>query len=298
MLADPMTVTLLIKAWTDTHHQHLIAHPPFLHPLALTNPPKPNITSASSSYHSPNSDKSNPQHSPKMSSATFSFSSSTITQCLSEFCGTVPNATPFDLLTALFWTRIARQKTKTRDSDKKIVTCIDMRKRLSAPFPYGYFGNAMYFSDLTVANKDIDSNDVAHVTEQVHRHVAGVKEEEFMSAIGWLESRCAPPFKMHGPELTCVNLEHLIAPTGVNVIESERQPLMYMASFDKDQKPAHVSYQVTNAEGEGLILVMPSPEGLLARRVSVTLPEDEIRTLLEDDVILCLKPTLLLSGRG
>ncbi|KAL9248021.1 hypothetical protein vseg_021387 [Gypsophila vaccaria] len=300
MLADPMTVTLLIKSWTDTHHQLQITHPPFLHPLALSAPPKPKTTP----YRAPKSDKLNPEHTTKMDSATFCFSDSAIRECLSEFCCSVLDATPFDVLIALFWTRIAKLKSKALDSEQKIVICIDMRKRMKAPLPYGYFGNAMYFSDLTIGNEHFDSNDVGHVAEMVHRLVTGVTEEEFMSTIGWLESRkddqgkYAPPFKMYGPELTCVNMEHMFAPKNTHGSESEAQPLMYMASFDKDQTPAHVSYRVTNAEGEGLIFVLPSPDGGLARRVSVTLPEEEIQTLLEDDVILRLKPTLLLSGRG
>ena len=73
--------------------------------------------------------------------------------------------------------------------------------------------------------------------------------------------------------------------------------LIYAATFDKEEKPVHVSCHVGNVEGEGLIVVMPSMEEGLARTVLVTLPEKELAELCEDQAILRLEPTMLLSGK-
>jgi hypothetical protein len=49
--------------------------------------------------------------------------------------------------------------------------------------------------------------------------------------------------------------------------------------------------------GEGLIVVLPSVEEGLARTVIVTLPEEEMPQLCEDQAIQRLQPTMLISGR-
>ncbi|CAO2837070.1 unnamed protein product [Amaranthus hypochondriacus] len=303
MLADPISATLLIKSWAEACHGDVIVHPPFIHPPALNIPPSfANLPKATTHYVAKSS-APNPNPEVKMASATFDFSNSTIKESLAKMCSTLPDATPFDLLTALFWTRIAKlkaQNTQNDDIKQSISICVDMRKRLHASLPYGYFGNALHFSQLTVDSSKIGGGDIGQLAELVHRHVTGVKEEEFWSAVDWLSSRkddqgkFLPPFRMYGPELTCVNMESMIAPIGTH--NSESQPLMYGVEFVKDQKPAHVSYHVENAEGEGLILVMPSPEEGLSRRVTVTLPEKEMENLLQDKIVLSLDPTLLLSG--
>ncbi|KAL2942544.1 Protein ECERIFERUM 2 [Bienertia sinuspersici] len=299
MLGDPISMTLFIKSWAEAYHHEVIVHPPFLNAHALRVPPTfatRTITTSPSQYASKSTTSylNNPKS--KMVSATFNFTNKTMKHHVTKICSTLPNATPFDLLTAVFWTTIAQ--VKANNLKQSISICMDMRKRLHAPLPYGYFGNALHFSKLTVNADKMESGDLGQVAELVHYHVAGLKEEEFWCAIDWLKSRkddqgkFLPPFRMYGPDLTCVNMENMITPIGTHVTAS--QPLMYGVEFVKDQKPAHVSYHVENSEGEGLILVMPSPEEGLARRVTVTLPEAEMEKLLQNEVILSLDPTMLL----
>uniref|UniRef100_A0A7C9EDM1 Shikimate O-hydroxycinnamoyltransferase n=1 Tax=Opuntia streptacantha TaxID=393608 RepID=A0A7C9EDM1_OPUST len=298
MLADPTSATLLIKSWTEALHHEPIAHPPLLHPLALKPPPATTTSITSPVYYAAKSTRSEPKKSPKMASATFCFLDSAIKKSLSEIQSTFPDATPFDLLVALFWTRIARVKRSTWDQTPSMSFCMDIRRRLQDPLPDGFFGNALHFSQLKVGAHELECGDLCNVAELVHCHVAGLDlQDEFWSAVDWLGSRkdghgkFASPFRMYGPELTCVNMEHMIPD------ESESEPFMYMTQFVKGQKPVHVSCHVGNSEGEGLILVLPSPEGGLARRVAVMLPEEEMDRLVEDKVILSLEPTFLLSGR-
>ncbi|CBI34184.3 unnamed protein product, partial [Vitis vinifera] len=59
-----------------------------------------------------------------------------------------PDATPFDLLAALFWTSLAPMKSPAPDHKHSLSICIDFRKLMHAPLPYGYFGNALHFSLL------------------------------------------------------------------------------------------------------------------------------------------------------
>ncbi|GAB2277580.1 hypothetical protein Dimus_012289 [Dionaea muscipula] len=318
LLADPTCATLILKAWTEAHRHEGIAHPPFIHPAALRRtrslPADPEISSKSAMYYESKAKQDQSAcSSVNMATVTFSFSDAVIQHHLSQVHANFPKATPFDLLAALFWTRIVAAAAaspnpiKEKELSRSLSFCIDFRKRLDAPLPYGYFGNALHFSQLTLPREDLDGGDLGHVAELVHRHVSGIEEEEIWSSIDWLYSKkgkYGAPFRMYGPELTCVNMEHMIADAPTSTTGSttggrtKLQPFMYTAMFEEGEKPDHVSYRIGNVEGEGLIIVMPSPEEGMARRVAVTLPENQMAELRKDQVILNLQPKLLLSGGG
>ncbi|XP_059649354.1 protein ECERIFERUM 26-like [Cornus florida] len=301
--ADPTSAALFFKSWTDLNRAEPLAHPPVLiHPPALQAQPSSTTNTESKTYYATKPDLEVSPRSTKMATATFRFSNSTIKQCLAEVHDYCPNATPFDLLAALFWMRVARLNVTKNDGRHALSFSTDFRGLMNAPIPLGFFGNAVHFSLLTLDAETLGRGVLGQVTEIVHRHVVGLEEEEFRSVIDWLESRKGetgeypPPFKMYGPELTCINTEHMIIPSELEE-ENAYRSLLYEAKFEAHEKPVHVSYHVGNVEGEGLIVVLPSPEEGLARTVMVTLPEDQIATLCEDQAILALEPTMLLDGR-
>ncbi|KAH7571917.1 hypothetical protein JRO89_XS04G0166700 [Xanthoceras sorbifolium] len=293
MHADPTSLILLLKSWTEVHRHQPIAYPPFFLPVAPHGArPVPVNHTKSTIYLADKSQAQAP--SVKMASATFKFSDSIIKQCLSEIRhDKCPSATPFDFLAALFWTRVESLKKPKHDCKYTLSICVDFRRLLHEPLPYGYFGNALHFSLLSVDGEEMECGGLGHAAELVNRQVSSLKEEEFWSAIHSLESqkdeggKYAPPCTMYGPELTCVSMEHMIV---------RHQSLIYSTIFDS-VKPIHVSCHMGNVEGEGLILVMPSAEEGLARMVMVTLPEEEIVNLCKDQAILCLEPKLLLAGK-
>ncbi|WRX22888.1 hypothetical protein QQP08_015375 [Theobroma cacao] len=290
MNADLTSLVLFFKTWTEAHRQQAIVYPPVFS-SALHGRAVPVSDSKSAEHYVAKSFVEAP--SVKMASTAFKFSNSVIKKCLSEIHVTCPDATPFDLLAALFWIPVACLNGSKHDHTHSISFCIDFRRLLKEPLSYGYFGNALHFSVLSLGEKDLIPGELGHVAEAVHGHIAGIKEEEILSVVDWLESRkgeggkYAQPFRMYGPELTCVSMEHMI---------NGDQSLMYATMFEDNVRPAHVACHVGNVEGEGLIMVMPSPEGALARTVMVTLPEEEIAKLCEDEAILRLEPTMLLSG--
>lgn len=297
MHADTTSATLLFKSWAEAHLRKPLEDPPFFNPQALRGRPNPNTHAKSIKSHATMSK-------PRLSStATFKFSNSVIQRCLTEVHEDCPNATPFDLLAALFWTRVARLKGLKNDSEHSLSICIDFRRQLQAPaLPFGYFGNALHFSELSLKGGEIEQATLGHVVQSVHSHVLGIEPEEFWTVIDWFEARkgeggeFAPPFRMYGPELTCISLEHMVVTSGV-AGSPTTSSLIYAVTFDKDIKPVHVSYHVGNVEGEGLIVIMPSSEEGLSRTVMVTLPEKELAELCEDQAILRLEPTMLLSGK-
>ncbi|XP_008218251.1 PREDICTED: protein ECERIFERUM 26-like [Prunus mume] len=297
MHADPTCVTLLVKAWAETHRKQAIAHPLLVgESSALGGRPVDQdiikTKSAAAYYEAKSVAAKTPLPEKKMSTATFKFSSAMIEQGLLQIHKTCPEANPFDLLAALFWTSIARLKPPKSATKHSLSICTDSRKKLCSGWHYG---NALHFSMLSVPDVEEveNANGLEHVAEAVHRHVWSQNEEEFWSGVDWFgsqkgeEGKFGAAFRMYGPELTCVSMEHM----------NDKEPLMYAAMFDKDKKPAHVSYRVGNVEGEGFIMVMPASGGGLGRMVMVTLPEEELGQLCVAQPILSLKPTMLLSGK-
>lgn len=281
MHADLTSVTQLIKSWSEIHRSESVTDPPvFDLPTFITQ----------SSFQTTKMDEFFASKtkletcSDKLSTSTFKISDSIIKKCLLKVHEICPNATPFDFLVALFWSTI--MKLKQPKTDQKSISsmkiCIDLRipsnRDKNNPIPYGYFGNAQLFSKLSMnVAKLVSTDNLSHVAKLVHQHVTNIEEENEKS------------FRMYGPELTCVSMEQMIDP-------QTDESLMYAAMFKKDEKPVFVSYHIGNVECEGLVIVMPSPEGGLGRTVMVKLPEKYAAILLEDQEIMALEPVILNSG--
>ncbi|XP_027107393.1 protein ECERIFERUM 2-like [Coffea arabica] len=293
MHADFTSATLLIKSWAEIHRHEPVAHPPIFNLPSVINESAA-YRRSSSMFSETNSEFEIP--SVRMGRATFKFSEAKIRQCLSKVHESCPDATPFDVLAALFWSKITRLKSPACDDDNKcsLSMCIDLRKRERDSIPYGYFGNALHFSKLSVNAEELQSDRLAYIAGLVHQHVGSIRDEEFWANVAWLEShkkeggQYPPPFQLFGCELTCLSMENTISSEG---------SFTYAAMFKQNEKPIHVSYHIGNVGGEGLILVMPSPEEGLARIVMVTLPEEQIVKLCEDQTILGLQPSMLLNGK-
>ncbi|KAK1288479.1 hypothetical protein QJS10_CPB19g00882 [Acorus calamus] len=296
MHVDPTCATLIIKAWSDCHRLAPIIHPPFFHPPALIPRPNPNLSTASAAFYDSKSKHPNPLNNttpPPMSTATFRFSDASVKKLLSELTPHCPDATPFDALAALFWTSVARASGEEARA-RALSVCIDFRKLMHAPLPHGFFGNALHFSRVSVETEGEEGEGagaLARAAQAVRAHVSGLEEEEYWSAVEWLgtvrrdgKGRLMEPFAMYGgEELTCASFDHMFS---------------YGACFERDAKPAHVSYRVGGVGGEGMIMVLPSPEEGLGRTVTVTLPKDRTEAVRADKAVLRFEPTMVASGRG
>lgn len=278
ILADITSATMLIKSCALVHRHQPPTNPPIFHLPTTTPSPHPSGSSTTTP--------------PKMATATFKFSASAVQKCLSQARPRCPDATPFDVLAALFWSHVHGGK-------RSLSICLDCRSiRGKDPIPYQYFGNALCFSTLAVdAGELLASGGLGQVSACVHRHVAEMRKEGFSLVASLLEENgnCGggdEASRVYGAgRLTCVNAEHMIeaAETG--------GALMYEAEFKKGERPVHVSCHVGNVGGEGLIMVLPSAEGGLGRTVTATLPEEQVAELCKDQAILDLEPTMILCGK-
>lgn len=286
MLADLTFITSFFKSWTETYRHLPITYTPFISQTTSNG-----NANSSTPHHTTTTLSSQTTSSRKMATATFKFPSSIIKLYLSKVHQTCPNVTPFDFLSALFWTRIAhlRKPSKSENQSHSLSICTDFRSLIKPSLPIGYFGNALHFSKLSLKLQDMES--VQEIASIVHKHLEEIEEEEILSSLEWFESQKESPKCMYGSELTCVCMENMM-------VEEETESLLYAAMFGKTEKPTHVSCRVGNVDGEGLIIVMPSSEGGLARTVMVMLPEYELAKLSNDNSILNLEPTMVLGGCG
>ncbi|PIN02202.1 Quinate O-hydroxycinnamoyltransferase [Handroanthus impetiginosus] len=278
--ADITSATMLIKSWAEVHSGQPLTHSPIFHlPPAISSPNNSISSFSPSKYTDPP---------PKMSTITMKFSGPVIKKHLLQIQKQCPDATPFDILVALFWSRIAHwQEPLPNDKQKQTRSlCICTDSRRNQQITYGYFGNALYFSVLDVDADKLMSGELGLVTESVHNHIEGLKRDDFLSFINSFgEERNKDekgPFQMYGPRLTCISIEH--------------ENMMYDAMFRKGERPVHVSYHVGNVGREGLIMVMPSGDAGLGQIVMVTLPEKQVASLSKDQAVLDLEPVMVLSG--
>ncbi|CAJ1961060.1 unnamed protein product [Sphenostylis stenocarpa] len=279
MMADLTFVASFFKSWSEFHRHFPITHSPLIAPLPtqveVDSLPRGHATLPSSSPSTKASSLTN------FATATFKFSDSTIKQCLYKVHDSCPNATPFDFLAALFWSRIARVKApKPHDQTHSLCICTDFRSLLKPSLPIGYFGNALHFSTLSQKVKDVE---LGGIVSAVHRHLEGLSEEEIRASN---EGK-----RVYGSELTCVCMEHL-------VVEEDHESLLYGAVFGNNEKPVHVSCRVGNVEGEGMIMVMPCSEGGLSRTVMVMVAEEELDELRKDEAIMELQADMVVAGCG
>lgn len=289
MHADPTCATLLVKSWAEQNRRAAIGHPPFCLPAALRGRASPATKTESVRFYEAKSMAQPSPGSVKMRTATLRFPESTVQALLSEIHPRCPEATAFDALGALFWWRAAANRPGGVVADEHSLTvCADFRKLLHAPLPHGFYGNAMHFTKVSVDGARMEGGGLGELAAAMRSHLSRVEEEEYWSVIDWAESRRGPegkfppPFQMYGPELTVVNLEHLLA---------------YSAAFTGDQRPLHFSCRVEKAGGEGLILVLPSPDEGLGRTVTVTLPDEQLAKMCQDEAVLRPGVTLVVSDR-
>lgn len=277
MIADLTFLSSFFKSWSQIHrHVTPVSHPPFFTPISVTSSPSNNNNT------SPNL---GPKHQTNITSVTFKFSSSIIKSLTSKCSG----ATAFDVLAALFWTRVTLLKdSKMCKQNHSLSICQDFRKLIKPNLPVGYFGNALHFSKFSLNFQETkNGKKLQDIASLIHMHVKDVTEKEICSSIESFESQMdSTPKCVYGSsELTCVCME-----------EEETQSMLYESMFGDNEKPAHVSCRVGNVGGEGLIMVMPSSEGEFARNVIVMLQSEEVDKLCKDEEILKLEPTIILSG--
>ncbi|KAL6533867.1 hypothetical protein OROHE_013700 [Orobanche hederae] len=292
LLSDPISATMMIKAWADTTLKGEIISPPLFHPVPMRKQgSKEDIDNLKHqnfliNYYKSVIDNPAPASHAKQTTISFQFDHETIQTCIAMAAGNTnsgkdrePN-TPFEALAALFWSRISKIKGKEKNGLVGMSICMDIRNVLN--LDKGVFGNFMVCNG--VGGDGLDENNVYEAAAFIKGAISQMNGDEVVDLIEWLgrENYESPPW-MNGSNLICFDLEN---------VES------YFAVYEDSVRPTHVSYYIEPAVGPGQIVVLPPPRGdgrFYSRVVSVTLPEDEAGKLIEDALINQLGPTILMG---
>ncbi|KAL6524154.1 hypothetical protein OROMI_031249 [Orobanche minor] len=293
LLSDPISATMMIKAWADTTLRGEIISPPLFHPVPMRKQrSKEDIDNLKHqnfliSYYKSVIDNPAPASHAKQTTISFQFDHETIQTCIAMVAGDTNSAkdrepnTPFEALAALFWSRISKIKGKEKNGLVGMSICMDMRNVLN--LDKGVFGNFMVCNG--VGGDGLDENNVYEAAAFIKGAISEMNgDDEVVDLIEWLgrENYESPPW-MNDSNLICVDLEN---------VES------YFAFYEDSVRPTRVSYYIEPSVGPGQIVVLPSPSGdghFHSRVVSVTLPEDEAGKLIEDALINQLGPTILMG---
>eukprot|EP00249_Psilotum_nudum_P025248 c29540_g1_i1 orf=331-1746(+) len=281
ILGDPSCGALFMKAWGETHRAAQILHPPFYRASILKIRPDLNMKTKSAAYYAANfcskrSDTDFDSAAESYETVSFKFTHDAVQQCISEVeegCHRYEPVNPFDVISALFWAAIVKVNGKSNSADTELSIGLEFRKIQNPPLPHGYVGNAQIFTGISSSVNDLINKDLSYASRLVNEAVTSIDTAEIESVICWLEQQerqgnglCSKPTLFYGPDLTCCAFENFFC---------------YDVAFDLG-KPIHISYFVQPLAGEGLILILPGPDGNLSRTVVVTLPKDQIRQLCED----------------
>lgn len=281
MLSDPISATMLVRAWAETTLRGQIAAPPLFLPLPSPPPQqhnsnKPNRSNLNCIINRYKSAIQSPPPIPppqtKQSTVSFHFDGEAVKSCIA-MAGA--RRSPFEALAALFWTRISKIKGAEAGNLVGISLFLDARSALG--LENSFFGNCMVFSKVEVKS---GSDGVAEAAAMIGDTASRMDGGGVTVLIEWLEQemRGDPPM-MNGGDLICANLE---------------EAGTYSAVFEEKAAPLRATYYIEPAVGAGQVIVMPAaePEG---RVVMVTLEEEEGRKLLEDSVIQQLATAVVMG---
>ncbi|KAF3781310.1 ECERIFERUM 1 protein [Nymphaea thermarum] len=295
LVADMASLTMLVKAWADTHALKERPQPPSFYPLPAKVCKKTfsklenGMIECYKSMSKPR-DTETPYPEtcePKYETLAFLFTEEQINKCMeaaqlgSASVNEPAASTAFEVLAALFWISCTKAKKKPKLVD--LLLCIDMKKTMG--FRSDFFGNSMVFNKVYGSDEMLRDNELRSTSRAIHGAVRKMGEVEMLDLLQYMESnrdeygRFPKTVLQYGPDLVCINLENL-------------EP--YSAIFQKGTEPLHVSFHLLPMVGsEGQIMILPSPQGGLSRMVMVSLPLDQIKRLREDAAILGFNPTIL-----
>lgn len=158
--------------------------------------------------------------------------------------------------------------------------CLDARKVLG--LHKAWFGNCMIYNK--VHSDGLEKHSMSQAARAIGEVVAKMDCEGIMELIEWLEQiESSTPPLMNSCDLICANLEEVVD--------------IYSTEFIEKFRPFQVSYYVEPVFGIGQVLIFPAPpgDGPLGRVAMVTLPEDEVIKLCEDELLLQFSPTILMG---
>ncbi|XP_030543088.1 protein ECERIFERUM 26-like [Rhodamnia argentea] len=291
LLADPICATMFIKAWADMTLKAQLAAPPLFHPLPKRQPGhqnEPNHNTSLINHYKSSINTPSPAPGAKFATLSLSFAEPIVRSCVAAAQPVDqhvhwPGLSPFKALAGLFWACISKVRGN-REGLVSMCLGLDVRKLLG--LEREFFGNCMVYSNSLHAGDNEEDNSLPGAAKAIGEIMAKLDKNGVMDLIGWLElndiSHPESARSLNFPELLFLNLEG-IGP--------------HTARFEHAHSPIQVSCYFEPPCGQGQVVILPSAteDAPMSRVVMVTLREDELAKLLEDDLLKSFSPTILMG---
>ncbi|KAI6680130.1 hypothetical protein NL676_034011 [Syzygium grande] len=287
LLADPICATMFIKAWADMTLNAQLTAPPSFRPLPKRQPGRrsdPDHSNSLINHYKTSIDTSNPNPSAKFTTLSLAFTEPVVQSCVAMAwpmdVPDGPGPSPFEALAGLFWACISKVKGK-REGLVSMRLGLDVRKILG--LEREFFGNCMVYNNSLRAGDNEEDNSLPGAAKAIGEMMAKLDKNGVMDLVEWLElsddSRPENARSLNFSELLFLNLEGI-------------EP--HTAHFEDTHAPIHVSCYLEPSCEQGQVVILPSTpaDGPMSRVAMVTLPEDELVKLLEDDLLKSLGPTV------
>ncbi|KAJ7533761.1 hypothetical protein O6H91_13G063700 [Diphasiastrum complanatum] len=286
IIADGLAVIEFLKAWGELHRGAQISRPPQFESIRLRarNHPTVNFSSADEIFCS-----SKPIHwsqssnllgtSIRCKNIVFQIERPMIDKCIEDVetgAFSYGKASSFEALSGLLWTAV----TRARGLEDSAVTAygfsVSVRGRLQPPLSKGYFGNAIFLTQVTATANDIKSNHFSFAASLIHKRLQMVDPEFIQSAIDWIELKLQ---QQHH-----VNVGFNTTNGSVLVNTSWSNFPVYEIDFGW-RKLDHFEFTICDSfPGDGLFFILPPHPraGERAREVKLRLREDHLESLMHD----------------
>ncbi|KAJ7518448.1 hypothetical protein O6H91_21G069500 [Diphasiastrum complanatum] len=198
-------------------------------------------------------------------------------------------ATSFETLSALLWLSVTKARKQEINCDTRYTFPVSARGGRWQPLlPEGYFGNAVINSSAVARSGELVSQHISYAARMIHDSVRLVDAEFLRSMVDWLELELlegrlvGEPNPFNGRDLITTSLVNF--PT-------------YDLNFGWG-RPLHFSFSLpSGSSGDGLVYILSAPQGGRSRHVAVSLREEHMTRLLEDEFFVQFLSELKTSDR-
>ncbi|KAJ7544929.1 hypothetical protein O6H91_09G099300 [Diphasiastrum complanatum] len=276
---DGWSATEFMKSWSEVHRGLAITiNPTFdTHLLKARSPPSVQRPVKDYVFTQKISDAISvvevPSIATKLAAKTFYFSVSAVNAMVQE----VQNGpwgydrpTSFEALAALCW----KAMTEARDLPDDTITTysypINVRGRWDPPTPPGLLGNGAHLSCLGVKSGDIKHNHLSYAAKLIRDDKESSDLEYLRSVVDLLE------IEINEGRSIGFNSD-FYAGTDVQGTNFASFPV-YEVDFGFG-KPLHFSFTLDPLFGNGIAVILPTPDGGRSRYVSVSMAEEHMKKL-------------------
>jgi shikimate O-hydroxycinnamoyltransferase len=273
---DGAAFSYFVTSWAEISRGQQISVPPTLDRSAMKarNPPTPQFEHIEYSIINIDPASLYPAGGfPAMAAATFDFSSKDV-KCLKTQAELSTedgiSFTGFEILAGHLWRSIAKARGIDPSKDLKFGLAVDGRSRFNPPVPNGYFGNVNFYGSAQSNAGELLSKPLSHAARCVHAAITRMTDKYLRSALDFVEVQESPLYVQ--PSFKCFLGSDLAISSWI-----------WFPCYDVDYgwgKP--VFFGVPVSAFDGLVILLPSPEGNGAVKVLIGLRTDHLRSLQAD----------------